>query len=79
MCQYALGYLNVVALWEIFYIENQRFDLDTLRVPNRSPIPISKSNDFLGQSGQSDNIWGAWGPHFLPILGVPGVRACLNN
>ena len=35
----------VVALWEAFYIENQRFDLDTLRVPNRSPTPISKSND----------------------------------
>ncbi len=30
---------NVVALWEAFYIENNRFDLDTLRVPNRSPHP----------------------------------------
>ena len=62
----------MVALWEAFYIENKRFDLDTLRVPNRSPTPISKSNDFLGQS---EDIWGARGPHFRPILGVPGVRA----
>ncbi len=36
--------LYVVALWEAFYIEKKRFDLDTLRVP---PTPISKSNDFL--------------------------------
>ncbi len=42
--------LFVVALWEAFYIEDKCFDLDTLRVPNRSPTPISKSNDFLGQS-----------------------------
>ena len=40
----------VVALWEAFYIENKCFDLDTLRVANRSPTQISKSNDFLGQS-----------------------------
>ena len=65
-----------VALWEAFYIENKRFDLDTLRVPNRSPTPISKSNDFLGES---DEIWGARGPHFRLTLGVPGVRACLKN
>ena len=63
---------NVVALWEAFHIWNKCFDMDTLRVPNRSPTPISKSNDFLGQS---DDIWGARGPHFHPILGVPGVRA----
>ncbi len=29
----------VVAPWEALYIENKRFDLDTLRVPNRSPTP----------------------------------------
>ncbi len=52
---------------------NKRFDLDTLRVSNRSPTPISKSDDFLGQS---DDIWGA---HFRPILGVPGARADLTN
>ncbi len=63
-------------LWEAFYIENDRSDLDTLRVPNRSPTPILKSSDFLGQSG---DIWGARGPHFRPILGVPGVRAGLKN
>ncbi len=55
-----------MALWEAFYIENKRFDLDTLRVPNRSPTPISKSNDRLGQS---DDIWGGRGPHFWTILG----------
>ncbi len=66
----------VVALWEAFYIENKRFDLDTLRVPNRSPTPISKSNNFLGQS---DDIWGARGPHFRPMLRVPGVRAGPTN
>jgi hypothetical protein len=64
----------VVALWEAFYIENKPFDLDTLGVPN--PTPISKSNDFLGQS---DDIWGARGPHLRPILGVPGVRAGLKT
>ncbi len=64
--------LRVVALWEAFYIQNKRFDLDTLRVPNRSPNPISKSNDVLGRSG---DIWGARGPHFQQIWGVPGVRA----
>ncbi len=41
------------------YTENKLFDLDTLRVPNRSPTPILKSNDFLRQS---DDIWGARGP-----------------
>ncbi len=61
------------ALWEALYIENERFDLDTLQVPNRSPNPNSKSNDFLRQSE------GIWGPHFRPIWGVPGVRAGLNN
>ncbi len=33
---------HVAALWEAFYIEYKRFDLDTLWVPNRSPTPISK-------------------------------------
>ncbi len=66
----------VVALWKAFYIENKRFDLDTLRVPNRSPTPISKSNDFLRQS---DDICGARGPHFRPILKGPGVRAGLKS
>ena len=50
--------------------------MDTLRVASRSPTPISKSNDFLGQS---DYIWGARGPHFRPIVGVPGGRADLKN
>ncbi len=51
--------MPAVALGEAFDIENKRFDLETLRVPNRSPTPISKSNDFLGQS---DDIRGAQGP-----------------
>ncbi len=68
--------VNVVALGEAFYFENNRFDLDTLRVPNRSPTPISKSKNIRGQY---DDIWGARGPHFRPILGDPGVRAGLTN
>ena len=59
-----------------FYLESKPFELDTLRVPNRSPTPISKSNDFLGLS---EDIWGARGPHFQPILGLPGARAGLKN
>ncbi len=57
---------TAMVLWEAFYIENKRFDLDTPRVPSRSPTPISKSNDFRGQS---DDIWEARGTHFWPILG----------
>jgi hypothetical protein len=67
---------HVLALWEAFYIEKMRFDLDALRVPNRSPTPISKSNDFFGLS---EDIWGTRGLHFRPILGVPGARAGLKN
>ncbi len=65
----------MVALWEAFYIENKRFDLDTLRVPNRSPIRFLKSNDFRGQSDDT----GARDPYFRPILGVPGARAGLTH
>ncbi len=61
----------MVAPWEAFHIENKRFDLYTLREPNRSPTPILKSKDF---GGQSDDIWGALGPHFRPMLKIPGVR-----
>ncbi len=67
---------TVVALWEAFYIEDKRFELDTLRVPNRSPTPISKSNHCLGQSG---DIWASRGPHFRPIWGGPGIRAGLKT
>ncbi len=66
----------MVALWEALSIENKRFDLDTLRVPNRSPTPISKPNDFRGQS---DDIWGARGPHLRPILRGSWVRAGLKK
>ncbi len=68
--------LYVVSFWEAFYIENQLFDLDTLRVPNVSPTPILKSNDFRGQS---DDIWGARGSHFRPVWGGSGVRAGIKN
>ncbi len=60
----------MVAIWEAFYIENNLFDLDTLRVPNRFPTPILKSNDFRVRS---DDIWGE--PPFPADFGVPGVRA----
>ncbi len=66
--------LHVEAVREAFYIGNKCVDLDTLRVPKRSPTPISISNDFLGQS---EDIWGARGPR--SILGVPEVRAGLNT
>ena len=49
-----------------FYIENKRFDRDTLRVPSRSPTPTSKANGFRGPF---DHIWGARGLHFRPIFG----------
>ncbi len=68
--------LDVVALWEAFHIWNKGVDLDTLRVLNRSPTPILKSNDFLRQS---DDTWGSRGPHFRLILGVPGVLAGLKT
>ena len=67
---------SLVALWGAFYIEDKRLDLDTLRVPNRPSTPTSPSKDFRGQF---DDIWGAPDPHFRPILGVPGVRAGLEN
>ncbi len=57
----------VVALWEAFSVEDKRFDLDTLRVPSRSPTPISKSNDFRGQS---DDIGGP--PISGRFWGLPG-------
>ncbi len=57
------------------YILRISVDLDTPRVPNRSP-PHFDIHDFLGGS---DDIWGARGPHFRPILGVPGVRAGLHH
>ncbi len=60
---------TVVALWEAFYIENKPFDLDTLRVPNRSPTPISKSNDFLGQP---HDTWGLGAAISGRLLGFPG-------
>ena len=59
--------VDVVALWEAF----KRFDLDTPRVPNQSPTPISKSNDLRRPF---DYIWGIRGPYFRPIWGVPGAR-----
>ncbi len=59
-----------------FYIENKRFDLDTLRVANRSPTPASKISDFLGVF---DDIWGVRGRLPRPIWGVPGVPAGIKN
>ena len=76
LCVCVLARPYVVALWEAFYIETKRFDLDTLRMPNRSPTRISKFND---SPGQSDDIRGARGCHFRPSFGVPGVRAGLEQ
>ena len=45
------GVYHVAGFWEVFYIDNSRFALDTLRVANRSPTPASKINDFLGLFG----------------------------
>jgi hypothetical protein len=42
-------------------------------VPNRSPTPTSKTNDFLGQS---DDIWGPISGRFGGVL---GVRASSNK
>ena len=36
-----------VSFLETFYIEKQRFDLDTLRVPNRSPPPTPPPYSML--------------------------------
>jgi hypothetical protein len=64
-CKYVAGF------WKVFYIANLRFALDTLRVANRSPTPVSKINDFLKLF---DDIWGVRGCLSLPIRGIPGVR-----
>ncbi len=66
----------VADFWKVFYIENYRFALDTLRVANRSPTPTSKTNDFQGPFAV---ILGVRGRRSQPILGVPGVRAGLTN
>ncbi len=65
-----------VAVWEAFYIVNKLFDLDTLRVANRSPTPASKFNEFRGQS---EDIWGVRGRLSRPISGIPGIRAGIKH
>jgi hypothetical protein len=66
----------MAGFWKVFYIENYRFALDTLRVANRFPTPASKINDFLGQY---DDIWGVRGRLSRPIWGIPGVRPELKK
>ena len=66
--------LHVVAVREIFYIENYRFVLDTLTVANRSPTPASKINDFLGLF---EGIWGGPVPPFPADLGDSGGPAII--
>ena len=61
---------------KIYIFKSIRFDLDTLRVANRSPTPASKINDFLGLF---DDIWGVRGRRSRPIWGIPGVRAGIKN
>ncbi len=46
-----------------------RLIMDTLRVANRSLIPASKTNDFLGLF---DDISGVRGRRFRRISGLPG-------
>ncbi len=66
----------MTGFWKVFYIENQRFALDTLRVANRSPTPTSETNDFLGPF---DDICGVRGRLFRPILEDSGGQGRLNK
>ncbi len=68
--------IYVAGFWQVSYIENSHFALDTLRVANRSPTPASKISDFLGMF---DDIWGVRGRLSRPIWGLPGVRAGIKN
>ncbi len=68
--------LQVPSSWEAFDIENKRFGLDTLRVHNRSPTSISKSNNFRGHS---DDIGGARGPTFPADFGGCWGSGRLND
>ncbi len=65
----------MAVFWNVFYIENYRFALDTLRVANRSPTRASRINDFLGLL----DIWGVRGHLSRPIWGIPGVRAGIKH
>jgi hypothetical protein len=60
-----------VALREAFYIENKRLDLDSLRVPSRSPTPICENQRCPRTAGPSlggsetpfpSDLWGSGGP-----------------
>ncbi len=59
----------LIGFWMVFYVENLRFALDTLRVANRSPTPASKINDLLGWFEDS---WGVRGRLSWPIWGDSG-------
>ncbi len=58
-------FLSVVALWEAFFIENKRFDLDTLGCPSgspprlRNPMISQDSPTISGGLGApiSDRFW----------------------
>ncbi len=66
----------MVALWEAFYVESKRFDLDTLRVANRSSTPASKISDFL----RCSTISGGSGAAFPGRVGeFPGLGAGLKK
>jgi hypothetical protein len=58
------------------YIKTYRFNLDTLRVPSRSPTPTSKTND---SRRPFDRIWGSGAAISGRFVGVRGVRAGLTN
>ena len=68
--------LYVAGFWAVFYTENKRFALDTLRVASRSPTPASKINDF---PALLDDIWGVRGRRSRPIWAIPHDRAGIRN
>ncbi len=51
------GSLCVAGFWNVVYVEDSHFALDTLRVASRSPSPTSKTNDLL--LGLFDDVWGS--------------------
>ena len=61
----------MAGFWKVFYIENERFALDTLRWwPTGPPPRLRKSTISWGCY-----IWWVWGRLSRPIWGIPGVRA----
>ncbi len=64
----------MVALWEAFSIENNRFD----HLEGAQPVPHPDFEIQRFPKTVRRYLWGP-GPHFRPNLGIPGARADLNN